>query len=97
VKVRRRTRPEGVEPPRVTRLRVLDAEHKRRRSCVVRRDAEGYEHDYHEVADEAVRLFTWDSEQRRSVSPVSCVHCGRHGFYVILELDDRWDDPKVEA
>ncbi len=96
MKVRRRARIEGVETPHEKRMRVLDEEHVRRRTCVTRRDANGFESNYHEPKEEknvGTRVFVWDSELRRSVSPVECAHGGRKGVLMILELDDRWDDP----
>jgi hypothetical protein len=75
-------------------MRVIDEEHERRRTCVMRRDATGFEHNYHEPKEDmGARVFVWDSKLRCSVSPVECAHCGRQGVLTILELGDRWDDP----
>jgi hypothetical protein len=94
MKVRRRGRLHGVETPYEARLRVLDEENKRRSTCVTWRDDEGYEHSYHEPKEsDGARTFTWDPKLRRSVCPVECARCGRHGVLTILELGDYWDDP----
>lgn len=75
-------------------MQALIEERKRRSTCVTRRDDSGYEQNYHEPKEsEGSRTFTWDPKVRRSVSPVECMHCGRKGFLVILELGDQWDDP----
>jgi hypothetical protein len=94
VKIRRRAKPEGAFSPKEQKLRDRIEEAERRRKCITWVDAEGHAHDFHEAKAEMTSLtFTWDPKFRRSVSPVECVHCGRKGFYVILELGDHWDDP----
>jgi hypothetical protein len=97
VKIRRRMCPDGVESPRVAKLRVLDEEHRRRNTCVTWRNDEGYDQSYHEPKEESdERMFVWDPKLRRRVSSVECVHCGRKGVLIILELGDHWDDLSVE-
>jgi hypothetical protein len=75
-------------------MREVREEHERRSTCVAWRDAEGYEHRYHETKDDGpARTYTWDPKLRRSTSPMECVHCGRKGVFIILEVGDLWDDP----
>ena len=93
MKIRRRMRPEGVQSPKEQKVQDRIEEAKRRSTCVTWCDEEGYAHEYHEPKYVESRTFTWDSKLKRSVSPAECVHCGRKGFYVILELGDYWDDP----
>lgn len=93
MKIRRRMRPEGVLSPKEQKVQDRIEEAKRRSTCVTWSDDEGHAHDYHEAKDADARTFTWDPKLKRSVSPVECVHCGRKGFFLILELGDYWDDP----
>lgn len=94
-RIRRRMRPEGMESPKLAKQRALDEAVARQRTCSAPRIEEGgFVHDYHEPKHESdSSIFTWDPKLRRSVTPVECKHCGRKGLVMILEVDDRWEDP----
>jgi hypothetical protein len=87
MKVRRRNRPhQGIETPSEARKRkreaLADEEAERRRTCPVN------PFGFHEEQPSDLRLFV------HGQTPTECVHCGRRGVLVILELDVTWDDPR---
>lgn len=86
MRLRRRPRPQAhVESPTEARKRkrgaLTDEEAERRRACPVNPLG------FHEEQASGARLYA------RGKTPTECIHCGRRGVLVIIELDVTWDDP----